>query len=314
MKIAVMGTGGVGGYFGARLAASGEQVHFIARGAHLEAIRNQGLQVLSANGDVLIKPALATTDASSVGPVDLVMVGVKLWSTEEALRDAKPLVGPGTAVVSFQNGVIAADLITKAYGKEHVLGGVANIAALIEKPGVIRHNGTMAVLTFGELDRKLSPRVQKFLEACVKAGIQARASEDIEKAIWEKYVMLVAMSGMTALTRLPIGPIREDPDTRALLQQLMSEVVALGRAKGVQLDAGTAERIAEHMGRLPREMVASMLGDLERGNRLELPWLSGGVVTMGREHGVPTPGNQFVTTALKLYIDGRPADARTPKS
>jgi 2-dehydropantoate 2-reductase len=314
MKIAVMGAGGVGGYFGAKLAASGEEVHFIARGAHLEAMQKNGLQVLSANGDVQLKPGNATGDPASVGPVDLVMIAVKLWSTEDALRVAKPMVGPNTAVVSFQNGVVAVDAITKAYGKERTLGGVANIAAVIEKPGVIRHTGTMAILSVGELDGKPSARTKTFLDACTKAGIQARVSDDIQKTIWEKYVFLVAASAMTSLTRLPLGAIREDPDTRALTKQIMSEVVAVGKAKAVNLDSDLADKLLERLDGMPREMVASMLGDLERGNRLELPWLSGGVVEMGKQLGVATPANGFIVAALKLYINGRPADARTPKA
>jgi 2-dehydropantoate 2-reductase len=314
MKIAVMGAGGVGGYFGARLAAGGAEVHFVARGAHLEAMRKDGLQVSSANGNVLVKPARATNDPATVGPVDLVMIAVKLWSTGDALRDAKPMVGPGTAVVSFQNGVVAVDTITTAYGKERTLGGVANIAAVIDKPGVIRHTGTMAILSVGELDGQASPRVKAFVDACTKAGIQARSSEDIEKTIWEKYVFLVAASAMTSLTRLPLGAVREDPDTRALTRQIMSEVVAVGRAKGVRLDSDLTDKLLERLDSMPREMVASMLGDLERGNRLELPWLSGGVAEMGKTLGVATPANGFVLTALKHYINGRPADARTPQA
>jgi 2-dehydropantoate 2-reductase len=308
-----MGAGGVGGYFGAKLAASGEEVHFIARGAHLAAMQKSGLQVLSANGDVQLKPGNATGDPASVGPVDLVMIAVKLWSTEDALRDAKPMVGPNTAVVSFQNGVVAVDAITKAYGKERTLGGVANIAAVIEKPGVIRHTGTMAILSVGELDGKPSARTKTFLDACTKAGIQARVSDDIQKTIWEKYVFLVAASAMTSLTRLPLGAIREDPDTRALTKQIMSEVVAIGKAKAVNLDNDLADKLIERLDGMPREMVASMLGDLERGNRLELPWLSGGVAEMGKQLSIATPANSFVVAALKLYINGRPADARTPK-
>jgi 2-dehydropantoate 2-reductase len=314
MKIAVMGAGGVGGYFGAKLAASGEEVHFIARGAHLEAMQKNGLQVLSANGDVQLKPGNATGDPASVGPVDLVMIAVKLWSTEDALRDARPMVGPNTAVVSFQNGVVAVDAIAKQYGKERTLGGVANIAAVIERPGVIRHTGTMAILSIGELDGKPSSRSKTFLDACTKAGIQARVSDDIQKTIWEKYVFLVAASAMTSLTRLPLGAIREDPDTRALTKQIMSEVVAVGKAKAVNLDSDLADKLLERLDGMPREMVASMLGDLERGNRLELPWLSGGVVEMGKQLGVATPANGFIVAALKLYINGRPADARTPKA
>ena len=314
MKIAVMGAGGVGGYFGAKLAASGEEVHFIARGTHLEAMRKDGLQVSSANGDVLVKPARATNDPATVGPVDLVMIAVKLWSTGDALRDAKTMVGPGTAVVSFQNGVVAVDAIATAYGKERTLGGVANIGAVIEKPGVIRHTGTMAILSVGELDGKASPRVKAFVDACTKAGVQTRPSDDIEKTIWEKYVFLVAASAMTSLTRLPLGAVREDPDTRALTRQIMSEVVAVGKAKGVRLESDLADKLLERLDSMPREMVASMLGDLERGNRLELPWLSGGVVEMGKTLGVATPANGFVVAALKHYINGRPADARTPKA
>jgi 2-dehydropantoate 2-reductase len=313
MKISIMGTGGVGGYFGAKLAASGEEVHFIARGAHLDAIQSNGLQVYSANGDVLVKPARATSNPAAVGPADLVIIAVKLWSTEQALRDAAPMIGPNTAVVSFQNGVVAADTISKLYGKQRTLGGVAQIAAVIEKPGVIRHSGTMAVLIVGELDGKPSARTQAFVDACVKAGIEARVSADIQKSIWEKYVFLVAASAMTGLTRLPLGAVREDPDTRELTAQIMSEVVAVAKARGIHLDGDLVDKLVQRLDGLPRGMVASMLGDLERGNRLELPWLSGGVVQMGKELSVPTPANGFVVAALKHYIDGRPADARTPK-
>jgi 2-dehydropantoate 2-reductase len=310
MKIAVVGAGGVGGYFGARLAASGQDVWFIARGAHLEAMRRDGLRVLSANGDVLVKPVQATDRPSDVGTADLVMIAVKLWSTGEALRDARPMVGPDTAVVSFQNGVVAVDQVAEAYGRGRTLGGVAAIAAVIDKPGVIRHTGTMATLQFGELDGAMRPRIQALQQACEKAGIQGRATDAIQKAIWEKYVFLVGASAMTALTRLPLGSVREDPDTRALFAQIMAEAAALGRAKGVALDVDLVDKLLGRLDGLPREMVASMLGDLERGNRLELPWLSGGVAAMGKEAGVATPANQFVYAALKLYVDGRPADAR----
>jgi len=313
MKIAIVGAGGVGGYFGARLAAAGEEVHFIARGTHLESIQKHGLQVFSASGDALIKPARATNSPAAVGPVDLVILAVKLWSTDQALRDAAPLVGSSTAVVSFQNGIAATDTIASIYGMARTLGGVAQIAAVIEKPGVIRHSGTMAVLTVGEPDGSRSARVEKFADACVNAGIDARASDDIRKRIWEKYVGLVALSGMTSLTRLPLGPIREDPDTRALARQLMCEVAAVGSAMGVRLGDEFVDKMLQHMEGLPRTMVASMLGDLERGNRLELPWLSGAVVQMGQTLNVPTPANRFIVTALKLYSEGRPADARGPK-
>ncbi len=310
MRIAIVGAGGVGGYFGARLAASGEEVWFIARGAHLEAMRRDGLQVLSAAGDVLVKPVKATDRPAEAGQFDVVMVAVKLWSTDQALEDARPLVGPDTALVSFQNGVVAVDRISAHYGRERALGGVSSIAALIERPGIIRHNGTMANLQFGELDGRPSARVDALRAACERARIDCKASDNIVKAIWEKYVFLVAASSTTALTRLPLGPIREDPDTRALYAQIMGEVAAVGRAKGVALEPDLVDRQLARLDALPRTMVASMLGDLERGNRLELPWLAGGVVQLGKEANVPTPACQFVFTALKHYRNGRPPDAR----
>jgi 2-dehydropantoate 2-reductase len=310
MKIAIIGSGGVGGYFGARLAASGADVTFVARGKHLEAMQNNGLKVLSALGDLHLPRVKATDDTKTIGPVDVVMIAVKLWATEEAAQAAKPLIGPNTVAVSFQNGVIAVDTLIPILGRQHVMGGVSNIAALIEEPGVIRHNGSMANLFFGELDGKPSARSQAFAEACRKAGISTHLVDDIHSAIWEKYVRLVTLSAMTSLTRMPIGPIRSDPDTRALMQQVMEEVVAIARAKDAKLDANiVADQLAKVDG-YPASMVASMCGDLRRGNRLELPWLSGTVARLGRELGIPTPANQFVYAALKLYAMGRPAEAQ----
>jgi 2-dehydropantoate 2-reductase len=310
MRIAIIGAGGVGGYFGARLAKAGEDVIFIARGAHLAAMRERGLSVLSGNGDLVIDPVQATDEAASVGPVDLVMIAVKLWSTDESIDTARALMGPSSTVVSFQNGVDAEDRLIEAFGRERVIGGVANIAALIEAPGVVRHNGTMALLQVGTLDGRPSACIDALAGAAKRAGVDLRVSDDILKAIWEKFVFLASLSAMTALTRLPLGPLREDPDTRALFEQLASEVVAVGRAKGVPLAEGTVAAMLTRLDGLPHGMVASMLGDLLRGNRLELPWLSGGVVRLGSALGVTTPAHKFVHTALKLYADGRPADAR----
>ncbi|MEO8158468.1 MAG: 2-dehydropantoate 2-reductase [Betaproteobacteria bacterium] len=310
MKIAIIGSGGVGGYFGARLAASGQDVTFIARGAHLEAMQKKGLKVLSALGDLHVPEVKATSDTKVVGPVDVVMIAVKLWATEEAGAAAKPMIGPNTVAVSFQNGVVAVDTLVPILGKEHVMGGVANIAALIEEPGVIRHNGNMANLFFGELDGKPSARAQALHVACKIANVQAELVSDINKTIWEKFVRLVTLSATTSLTRMPVGPIRSDPDTRALMQQVMEEVVAVGTAKGVNFDA---DLVADQMSKVdgyPATMVASMCGDLRRGNRLELPWLSGMVAKFGKELGVPTPANQFVYAALKLFANGRPAEAQ----
>ena len=310
MKIAVIGSGGVGGYFGARLAAAGNDVTFVARGAHLQAMKTSGLKVLSALGDVQLGKVECTDDTSTIGSVDIVMIAVKLWSTEEAVAAARPLIGPDTAVISFQNGIIAVDTILPVYGREHTMGGVANIAALIEEPGVIRHNGTMASLIFAELDGKRSARAEAFYKACVDAGIKTELAEDIQTRIWEKFVRLVTMSSMTALCRMPVGPIREDPDTRELLQSVMTEVIAIATAKGAKLGNDIVEKQMAVVDGYPPAMVASMCGDLRRGNRLELPWLAGTVAKLGKELGIATPANQFVYAALKLFANGRPAEAQ----
>ena len=299
-----MGAGGVGGYFGGRLAAAGTDVAFIARGEHLAALRRDGLRIASALGDAVIEPVKATADPAAIGPVDVVWIAVKLWGTEEAARAVAPLIGPQTAVISFQNGVEAEDLLIRHYGKEHVGGGVAHISAVIERPGVIRHNGTLQKLAFGELDGDRSRRAVALLDACRNAGIDAAIPEDIHRAIWEKFVFLVGLSGMTTLTRLPVGPVREDEDTRAMLRGAMREAAAVARARGVDLPADAAERQLAFMDGLPHEMISSMLGDLRRGSRLELPWLAGAVVRLGRELGVATPVNNFIHGALKLHAGG----------
>ena len=304
MKIVVMGSGGVGGYFGARLAASGADVTFIARGEHLKAMHRDGLKVLSANGDLTVKPVTVTDDIPSIGHADLVMIAVKLWSTEDVARSIAPLMGPNSTVVSWQNGVVAEDILIKQYGKERVIGGVSNIAALIDAPGVVRHNGTMARLIFAELDGKPSKRIEAFAALCKQANIDHVVSDDINRAIWQKFIFLASFSGMTCATRLSIGPIRSDPETRAMLKAALQEVVAIGRAKGVSLPDDQAEQSLAWADNLPATMVASMLGDLNRGNRLELPWLSGNVVALGKELGVATRVHQFIYTVLKLHADG----------
>jgi 2-dehydropantoate 2-reductase len=304
LKITIIGAGGVGGYFGARLAAAGEDVTFIARGAHLEAMRRDGLRILSPLGDLALTPTRAESDPARAGVADLVVLAVKLWSTEEALQSARALLGPATSVVSFQNGVEAAGLAAKYLGPPRVLGGVAHIGAVIDRPGVVRQTGALARLTFGELDGSPTPRATAFLEACRRAAIDAHLSDDIQRAVWEKFVFLVGVSGMTCLTRKPIGPIRTDPATRGMLHDAMDEVVSVARAKGIALPADTAERQLQFCDTLVPGMKSSMLGDLERGNRLEVDWLAGAVVRMGVETGVTTPVNLEIYTALKPYADG----------
>jgi 2-dehydropantoate 2-reductase len=301
-----MGAGGLGGYFGARLAAAGNDVAFVARGAHLAAIRQSGLRVESARGDLHLRDVVATDDPATLAPADVVIIAVKMWDTEAAAAAVKPLVRPGTAVVSFQNGVSKDDVLTRILGRGAVIGGVGQIGVVIASPGVIRHTGTMAKLTFGELDNARTPRVQALLDACTAAGIDAEIATDINLAIWEKFAFLVPMSACTASMRSTIGPIRANPRTRAFLFDITCEVVAVGRALGIGLAEDFAEQRMAMVETLPPQMTASMQGDLARGNRLELPWLSGAVVELGKQVGVPTPLNRAVTDILTLYVGGAP--------
>ena len=305
MKIAIIGAGGVGGYFGARLADAGHRVHFIARGEHLQKIKTVGLKVFSPLGDLHLKNLNCSEEPIKIGNVDIVLITVKLWATEEAVSILKPLLGTNTAVISLQNGVVAVDTLIKTIDKRHVLGGVSKIAALIEEPGIIRHNGNMAALVFGELNGGNSDRTAAFLQACQSANISAEVSSDIHTAIWEKFVLLVTMSSITALTRLPIGPNREDPDVRQLMEEIMREVIEVGSRKGARFPQDILQNQFQHITKLPPEMVASMCGDLRRHNKLELPWFAGSVVKMGKELGIPTPANKFIFASLKLHKDGR---------
>ncbi len=300
----MLGSGGVGGYFGARLAASGEEVSFIARGAHLAAMRQNGLKVKSDLGDVHIQPANATDDTTTVGPVDTIVIAVKLWDTEDAGRAALAMIGPGTTLVSLQNGVECNDVLAPIVGAGRLIGGIAQIAATIEAPGVISHLGTMGRITIGELGGGTSDRVAALHDACANAGIETAASDDIERVIWEKFVFLVGLSGTTALRRQPVGPIREDEDGRAFLLSVMAETVAVGRAKGIDLDAGFAEKRLRFIDGLPYDMAASMYHDLMNENRLELDWLSGAVVRFGAGLGVATPVNRAIYAALKPFAGG----------
>jgi len=305
MRIAVMGTGGVGGYFGARLALSDCDVSFIARGAHLDALRQRGLRVLSAGGDLHVERVDATDDPRDVGPVDLVMFGVKLWDTEDAARQVAPMLGPDTAVVSFQNGVQKDEILRRVLGERAVVGGACYIAATIAEPGVIRHTGAMQRLVFGEYGGETSARTHAFLAACRKAGINAEISADIRRAIWEKFVFLVALSGTTSATRMPLGPLLAHPQTRTLLHDAMREVIAVGRAEGVALADDFVDGRMAFAETLPAAMTSSMHQDLERGNRLEVDWLSGDVVRRGRAAGVATPVNRVLHDVLALHAGGR---------
>ena len=306
MRIVIMGAGGLGGYFGARLAAAGNDVAFVARGAHLAAIKQNGLRVTSARGDLHLPDVVATDDPSTLAPADVVMIAVKLWDTETAAEAVKSLVRPGTAVVSFQNGVSKDAALTRILGREAVIGGVGQIGVVIASPGVIAHTGTMAKLTFGELDNARSARVESLLATCTAAEIDAEIADDINLATWQKFAFLVGMSACTASMRSTLGPIRANPQTRDFLRDVIGEVVAVGRALGIPLAENFAEQRMAMIEALPPQMTASMQGDLARGNRLEVPWLSGAVVEMGKQVGVSTPLNRAVFDILALYANGTP--------
>ena len=309
MKIAVMGAGGVGGYFGAKLAAAGNDVTFIARGAHLDAMRTRGLSVLSPLGDVTLATVSATDEPGDVGIVDFAILAVKLWDTESAARSILPMLGPNSTVVSFQNGVLKDDALRSIAPPDAVIGGLCYISASIAEPGVIQHFGTIQKLVFGEFGGAPSERTKALYDACDAAGIDAEISDDIERATWEKYVFLVGLSACTAATRQPVGVVRANALTRELLVDTMREVVMVGRARGVELDEEYAEKRLPFIDGLAPGMRASMAVDLERGNRLELPWLSGGVVSLGERCGVPTPVNKIITAVLSPYADGKPLEA-----
>lgn len=304
MKVAIMGTGGVGGYFGSKLALGGCDVSFIARGAHLAAIKAGGLRVRSALGDLHVPSPKATGSPAEVGPVDVVLFGVKLWDTQSAAEAIRPLVGPQTVVISLQNGIVKDELLRAALGQHAVAGGVCYIAATIVEPGVIGHAGTMQKLVFGQYEEPQAERIRRFHEACVRAGIDAEVSEDIARVIWEKFVFLVGLSATTAATRSPIGKVRAHPASRRLLEAVMQEAVDVGRAEGVALAADFAQDRLRFCDQLPADMTASMLRDLERGNRLEVEWLSGDVSRRGLELGLPTPFNTAVFDILALHAEG----------
>ncbi|MEM9682181.1 MAG: 2-dehydropantoate 2-reductase [Pseudomonadota bacterium] len=304
MRIAVFGAGAVGGYFGGRLAAAGEDVTFVARGDHLRAIRETGLRIESPNGDLTIHPAQATDDPASIGPVDYVLFAVKLFDTEAVARACKPMMGPNTTVLALQNGVETEEIIGDVLGADTVMGGTVYIAAVIAEPGLIRQTGAFARMIFGEMDGSLSERGKIFEAACHRAGIDAALSPTVASEIWMKFIVLAALSGVTTVTRKAVGGLRADPDTRALLQNAIAEAAAVGRAHGVALAEDAVERQMAVLDGWPPDMVASMLHDLRAGKRMELDHLSGAVSRIGRRCGVPTPVHDTLYAALKPHKDG----------
>jgi 2-dehydropantoate 2-reductase len=299
MRIAVLGTGAVGGYFGGRLAEAGEDMVFVARGEHLRAIQRGGLVVKSIAGDIHIHPAEATDDTASIGPVDCVLVAVKAWQLPEAVGSIGPLIGETTVAVPLLNGVEAPDVLAEAVGREQVLGGLCGLIAFREAPGVIRHAGADPWITFGELDGSRSTRAQGLESAFRRArGVRVTLSEDIVAAMWEKFMFISSTGGVGAATRSPFGVFRAVPESRRLLEGAMREVLAVARAHGVDLPD---DRVEEAMGLadgLPPEGTSSMQRDIMAGRRSELDAWNGAVVRLGRAAGVPTPVHEALFSVL----------------
>jgi 2-dehydropantoate 2-reductase len=307
MRIAVVGAGGVGGGFGVALAKAGADVTFIARGAHLAAMQGQGLKVQGGRGETHLAPTHATDDSASVGAVDIVLFCVKLWDVESAGQAIKPMVGPDTAVIPLQNGVDAHERLIPILGARSLMCGVAQISASIVAPGVIQQVGAFMRMIFGELDGKRSKRAEEFYALCLKAGFDATLSDQILTELWQKFVLLAANASIMALSRQSVGRVRDDPDMRAMLVAAYRETIDVGRASGIALPANAFDKVVDFLGHAPPAMKPSMALDLDRGNRLELPWLSGKVVELGRKLGVPTPTHDMAYAMLKPYIMGRPA-------
>ena len=308
MRIVVMGSGGTGGFFGAKLARAGETVTFVARGEHLRAMQTGGLRVKSATDGEWTVKAEVCERLDGQSPADLVLFCVKSFDTESAAEAIRPVVGPDTGVLSIQNGVDNEDKLAAILGAGHVIAGIAEVFAVIEAPGVIAHT-LLGRLRFGEMDGKDSARVRAFFEACGRAGIPAELAADPLRMLWEKYVLLVAHSGMTTLTRCPAGVLRQYPETLGMYERLMDELVRLGRAAGVRLDTGLVPAIMQRFEAIGPGAFSSMHYDFTHGKRLELEALQGHAVRLGERLGVPTPTLAAVYAALRPFRDGRPPQA-----
>jgi 2-dehydropantoate 2-reductase len=299
VRIAIFGAGGVGGYLGARLAEAEEDVALIARGEHLASIRDRGLRLESIAGDAVINPVQATDDPAAVGPVESVIVATKTWQLPEAIRVMPPLVGPDTMVVPVLNGVEAADVLAKAVGRERVVGGLCGMISFVVEPGHIRHEGAEPWITFGELDGRVTDRVRR-LEAALRRcrGLRVQITEDIHAALWEKFMFITATGGIGSVTRVPMGVFRSIPETRTLLERAMGEVVAVGRARGVELSTDAVKKRMSFVDGLEHHGTSSMQRDVMEGRRTELEAWNGAVVRLGREAAVETPVHSFLYAAL----------------
>jgi 2-dehydropantoate 2-reductase len=300
VRIAVLGSGGIGGYLGALLAGTGHDVVLIARGAHLEAMQRAGLTVRTPAGESTL-PVTATADTGAVGPVDLVLFCVKSYDTEPAAQALKPLIGRDTAVLTFQNGVDSVDAIASVVGHDTVLAGVVYVATQLVGPGVILRTGAEARIAFGEPRGALTERVRRLGDVFTRSRIPNEISTDIQRALWEKFLFIAAVGGVTALARSPIGPILPSSEGRILLTASASEIVAVAHAVGVRFPANAVDAVLTQAATVPPHWRSSMARDLEDGRRLEVEALSGAVVRRGREHGVPTPVHQAIAACLALH-------------
>ena len=305
MRIVVMGSGGTGGFFGAKLARAGEDVTFVARGAHLAALRGEGLRIRSAVEGEWSVPAPAVERLDGLPPVDLVLFCVKSFDTEEAAALIGPVVGPDTGVLSIQNGVDNEEKLARVLGGGHVLGGAVRVFATIAAPGVITHTFG-GHLTFGEMDGRETARARAFLSACQKAAVPAELVSDVTRALWEKYVFLTTHAGMTAVTRCPAGVLRAVPEVREVYRRTVTEILAIGRAAGVTLDDGMLEQGFKFLDTVAPNAFSSLHHDLIHGKRLELEALHGHAVRLAERHHVPAPTVFAIYAALLPYRDGAP--------
>jgi 2-dehydropantoate 2-reductase len=298
-KFAVFGAGGVGGYFAGVLARAGCWTAVIARGEHLKAIQSHGLQIQSPKGDFTVAPAMASDSPQQVGPVDAVVLAVKAWQVPEAARAIAPLLRPGTKVLPLENGVEAPELLEEILGPEHTLIGLCRISSFVAAPGHIRHAGLEPTILMGELDGwRLSPSGQLLADALAAAGVVLETPKDMRAALWEKLIFIASLSGLGAVARATAGELRQCPPTRALLHQLMEEVAAVGRSRGVQLSADIVSRMLAFVDSIPAGATASMQRDIADGKPSELEAIIGAVVRFGHSSGVPTPAMQYVYASL----------------
>lgn len=299
MRIAIFGTGGVGGYFGGRLAQSGEDVTFIARGEHLRAIQRKGLKVDSLNGGFVINPAKATDDVNEVGEADLVIVGVKAWQVPEAAGAMKPMVGPKTTVLPLQNGVDAVGQLIAELGPDRVIGGLCKIVSFVVGPGHIRHAGFAPSVVIGESDNRRSDRVVAIVNVFNDAGIETTIAADIEAALWMKFLFIASFSGVGAIANAPAGVLRTDPELRAQMVHAMEEIFALAQARGITLPQDAIETVMAGVNALPEDATSSMQRDIAAGKPSELESQNGAVVRMARKSGVDVPTHELIYAKLK---------------